>query len=840
MQEQPQNIQNMLNRLSNTYKGRRDSGLMLDKVPPQSRDIEEVLLGSMMLDKEAVAEVIDILKPESFYVEAHQHLFEAIHNLFSKSQPVDIITVTDQLRKNGKLDDVGGAYYVSQLTMRVGSTANIEHYARIVSEKYILRELIKNANEIIKDAYEDTTDVFELLDKAEKGLFGIAENNLRRSYDSMSNLVPEALKQIENMSKDETGVIGVPSGFVGLDRLTSGWQRSDLIILAARPAMGKCLGKGTKVLMYDGSLKKVEDIRIGDLLMGDDSTPRRVLSLARGREMMYWVRQKYGIDYRVNQSHILSFKQQQQAHCPNQQLTDTVLNISVNDFLHLPDNRKNNCKGYKVSVHFDPKNLPTAPYLLGLGMAGNAFAHPNGNAQSRTAANGSLTTRNATAAIALQQTHASAGIDHIPQVYLINSTQNRLELLAGLIDSTGYYNTAFNYCEIWVRANKSLAEQIKFLCDSLGFRTQISASNLQEYHNGTDSNNNANDNNNEPIYTVRLSGNIAIIPTQITQLSAADLSATNNADCWRTTDIVVEKDREDDYYGFEIDGNRLFLLEDMTVTHNTAMTLSLARNAAIDFKKPIAFFSLEMSSLQLVNRLISAETGISADKLKRADLQPHEWMQLTTKVETLATAPIFIDDTPAINIFELRAKCRRLKMQHDIQMIVIDYLQLMSGTSSDKKGSNREQEISLISRSLKSIAKELNVPVIALSQLSREVEKRGGDKRPQLSDLRESGSIEQDADMVIFLYRPEYYGFDHDENGNPTQGVTEIIVSKHRNGALGTVKVKFISQNAKFVDYDAAEADFAIGNDVTDGIVTLKSRMNDKDTVSGFDDEPPF
>lgn len=503
----------MLNKLSNSYKSRRDSvGLMLDKVPPQARDIEEVLLGSMMLDKEAVAEVIDILKPESFYVEAHQHLFEAIHNLFSKSQPVDIITVTDQLRKNGKLDEVGGAYYVSQLTMRVGSTANVEHYARIVSEKYILRELIKNANEIIKDAYEDTTDVFELLDKAEKGLFGIAENNLRRSYDSMSNLVPAALKQIESISKDEKGVIGVPAGFMGLDRLTSGWQRSDLIILAARPAMGK-----------------------------------------------------------------------------------------------------------------------------------------------------------------------------------------------------------------------------------------------------------------------------------------------------------------------------------------TAFTLSLARNAAIDFKKPIAFFSLEMSSIQLVNRLISAETGISAEKLKRADLQPHEWMQLTTKVESLASAPIFIDDTPAINIFELRAKCRRLKMQHDIQMIVIDYLQLMSGTSSDKKGGNREQEISLISRSLKSIAKELEVPVIALSQLSREVEKRGGDKRPQLSDLRESGSIEQDADMVIFLYRPEYYGFDHDESGNPTQGVTEIIVSKHRNGALGTVKVKFISQNAKFVDYDMAEGDFVTNADNgNDGIITLSSRMNEKDVVSGFDDEPPF
>ena len=208
------------------------------------------------------------------------------------------------------------------------------------------------------------------------------------------------------------------------------------------------------------------------------------------------------------------------------------------------------------------------------------------------------------------------------------------------------------------------------------------------------------------------------------------------------TGIKVEYDKVDDYYGFTIDGNHLFLLEDMTVTHNTAFVLSIARNAAVDFKKPVAIFSLEMSSLQLVNRLISGETSIAGDKLKRGNLADHEWVELITKVEQLRDAPIYIDDTPAINIFELRAKCRRLKMQHDVQMIIIDYLQLMSGGSGDKKGpGNREQEVSVISRSLKSIAKELNVPIIALSQLSRAVETRGGNKKPQLSDLRRVGFV---------------------------------------------------------------------------------------------------
>lgn len=519
MADTPQNIEAFINKIGSSAGKNKRTDLSLphfDRLPPQARDVEEVVLGSMMLDKEATAEVIDILKPDSFYVEAHQHIYTAIYDLFAKSQPVDIVTVVEQLRKNGKLEEAGGAYYVSQVTMRVGSTANVEYYARVVAEKHILRELIRASNEVIRDAYEPTTDVFELLDKAEKNLFGITEGNLHRSYESMSSLVTMAIKQLEVIKEQKEGIIGVPSGFGHLDRLTAGWQKSDLIILAARPAMGK-----------------------------------------------------------------------------------------------------------------------------------------------------------------------------------------------------------------------------------------------------------------------------------------------------------------------------------------SAYMLSLARNAAIDFKKPVAIFTLEMSAVQLVNRLISSETGISADKLKRATLDPHEWVELTTKIQRLSEAPIFIDDTPALNVFELRAKCRRLKMQHDIQMVIIDYLQLMSGSgggSEKKGGGTREQEISLISRSLKVIAKELEIPVIALSQLSRDVEKRGGDKRPQLSDLRESGSIEQDADMVLFLYRPEYYGFDRDEEGNPTQGLTEVIVAKHRNGALDTVKVKFLAQNARFIDHDAPESDFRDFSSIND-IITLGSKMNTKaSNLSPMDDQelPPF
>jgi replicative DNA helicase len=287
----------------------------------------------------------------------------------------------------------------------------------------------------------------------------------------------------------------------------------------------------------------------------------------------------------------------------------------------------------------------------------------------------------------------------------------------------------------------------------------------------------------------------------------------------------------------------------------TAFVVSAMRNAAVDFGQGVAIFSLEMSSVQLVNRLISAEAELESEKIKKGSLAQYEWEQLHYKIRNLESAPIFIDDTPALSILELRAKCRRLKAQHDIQLVIIDYLQLMSGDSSGRGGAgNREQEIASISRALKNIAKELNIPVIALSQLSRAVETRGGDKKPQLSDLRESGSIEQDADMVIFLYRPEYYNITQDENGNPTTNMGEVIIAKHRNGSLDTVQLKFIGKFTKFADMDsnglpsfgafpdthALPSEF----DASPGTITLGSKANNIFPPNPFnnpaDDAPPF
>ena len=492
--------------------------LQQGKIPPQALDLEEAVLGAMLIDKKGVDEVIDILQPEAFYKAANQYIFEAIYQLFHDSQPIDLLTVSAELRKVGKLEAVGGEFYLVQLSQRVASSAHIEFHARIILQKFIQRSLIRISNEIIETAYKDSTDVFDLLDEAESKLYDVSQGNIKKSSETAQNLVLEAKKRIEDISKRE-GLSGVSTGFEKLDKLTSGWQPSDLIIIAARPGMGK-----------------------------------------------------------------------------------------------------------------------------------------------------------------------------------------------------------------------------------------------------------------------------------------------------------------------------------------TALTLSMARNMAVTKEIPVAFFSLEMSSVQLITRLISSETGLSSEKLRTGKLADHEWQQLNVKVTDLEKAPLFIDDTPSLSIFDLRAKARRLSSQHGIKLIIVDYLQLMTAGSSSKAG-NREQEISTISRNLKALAKELDIPVIALSQLSRAVETRGGTKRPMLSDLRESGAIEQDADIVSFIYRPEYYNIDEwdDEERTPSQGQAEFIVAKHRNGGLDNIRMKFVGHLGKFEDLDTFDAPFEFQSKMNaDGNQISTSNLPNPDDVFGslddgeLNDDAPF
>lgn len=503
------------------------NSMMLGKIPPQAKELEEAVLGAIMLEKSAFDTLIDTnLKPECFYVEAHQFIFKAMQNMQQRGVPIDILTVVEELKRLNQLDFVGGAYYVSKLTNMVVSTANIDAHARIILQKFIQRELIKISGEIIGDAYEDSTDVFDLLDESETKMFNITNNYLKKNFEDIGSVLAKAINRIDDLRNQKDDISGVPSGFNSLDRITFGWQPTDLIILAARPSVGK-----------------------------------------------------------------------------------------------------------------------------------------------------------------------------------------------------------------------------------------------------------------------------------------------------------------------------------------TAFALNLARNAALGPKPTgVGFFSLEMSASQLVQRILSAESEIHMEKISRGKLEDYEYQQLHTKgIKKLESAPLYIDDTAALNIFEFRAKARRLVNKHNVGIIIIDYLQLMSG--SGDKGSNREQEISTISRNLKALAKELNIPIIALSQLSRAVETRKESKMPQLSDLRESGAIEQDADMVMFIYRPEYYEVNANENGESTKGETHIRIAKHRNGALETIKLKALLHIQKFDEWDDDNiggmlggnfkpvAPGPIGGSTQDGggkFFVQSSKMNTNNFDEGFEEDAPW
>ncbi|WP_341225160.1 replicative DNA helicase [uncultured Arcticibacterium sp.] len=474
------------------------------KILPYSTEMEAAVLGAILIDKEALAKIKDLIKPKSFYSKSHQIIYAAMMSMYESSELIDLMTITRYLRNQNSIREAGGTKYIAELMGRVNSAANIEYHALIISQLSIKREMITASEELMKEAFEESNDIFSVLDSTEQYFFEISEQSIKKNYQNAGEIMRLTLDELEHKKlNNEDGITGVPSGFKDLDELTGGWQKTELTIIAARPGMGK-----------------------------------------------------------------------------------------------------------------------------------------------------------------------------------------------------------------------------------------------------------------------------------------------------------------------------------------TAFVVSAMRNAAVDHNSAVAIFSLEMGATQLMLRMISAEVEIESKKLRKGILEPHEWQQLHTRLDKLSAAPIFIDDTPALSVLELRAKCRRLKAQHNIQMVIIDYLQLMSGDDGSGVNTNREQEIATISRSLKNLSKELDVPVIALSQLSRAVETRGGDKKPQLSDLRESGSIEQDADMVMFLYRPEYYKITEDESGNPTEGLGELIIAKNRAGTLKSIMLQFHGAFTKFTDVGSG-----IGGNLTDyGKITLPGGAGD---TSHFDSWSP-
>ncbi len=782
---------------------------------------ERSILSSIVFEPAQFDELSSLLKVDDFYLPAHQDIFNAMIKLLQKDQPIDEEFIKKELVTAKKFDE--------QIMLEILSAnpiSNTKAYVEEIKDKSLKRHLLTLTTEIKRVTVEEELPSAEVVDIVEKKLYEITQDNQSSDFKDSPQMTFDTMEYIKEMkARGNSVLVGVDTGFNELNKMTTGFGKGDLVIIAARPAMGKCLGLGTKVVMYDGTLKNVEDVEVGDQLMGDDSTPRNVLSLARGRERMYWVRQNKGIDYRVNESHILSLKRSRNE---NKHKHGDVLNISVKDYIDKSDKFHSNYKGYKVGIEFLEQHLDIEPYFLGIWLCDGTsssisiasedeeivkyiksyakkldlqvtkskntkkcpmYSITSGQRGGYYKYDNSLQTRMRRLGVLENK--------HIPHTYIHNSRQNRLELLAGIIDSDGYYDKKFNVFEI-VQKDENLTKQIKLLADSLGFRVSIKTKKaiIKKINYECD------------VYRLRIVGDLDSIPTKVKRKQARPLKAKRD---FKHTGIKVEYDKVDDYYGFEIDGNHLFLLEDMTVTHNTSFILNTV-NSIISQGKGVAFFSLEMPAEQLMLRLLSIQTSIPLQKLRVGDMNDDEWTSLGGAIDKMNTAKLFVDDQGSVNINQLRSKLRKLKNQHpEIEIAVIDYLQIMQGIGNQ----DRHLQVSEISRGLKMLARELNIPIIALSQLNRGLESRN-DKRPMLSDIRESGSIEQDADIILFVYRDDVYLYKEEKEREkaakaegkeftPTyqekeEEAAEIIIGKQRNGPTGHVKLVFQKKLTRFVE----------------------------------------
>jgi len=616
----------------NTRKRSDLTTLVYGKVPPQATEIEEAIIGACMLERDAFDMAQAILRnPDAFYKDAHQKIYAAMQRLIQKGDVIDLLTVTDELTKTNELELVGGAYTLTRLTMTVTSSAHIENHCRIVLEKFMQRELIRLSGVIIGEAYDGSSDVFDLIDFAQNGVKEILENVPEgNTATPIGETYSEILMDIEEKKNNPDTLLGIDTGYQEINDAIFGWQPGELIILAARPAMGKCFGKGTKILMFDGSFKNVEDIVIGDKIMGDDSTCRNVLNTGTGREQMYWIRQKIGIDYRVNESHILSLKRSRNEYSKKH---GEVLNIEVREFITKSDKFKSNFKGYKKAVQFQTKKLPIPPYLLGLWLGDGSSAKPEitkpdieiRNYLQEYADNNGYTLRidnehgNKCTSYAIVAKHRNKSKNfvsvlrelnvlknkHIPTDFLINSRHNRLQLLAGLIDTDGYLIADYGY-EV-VQKSKLLIEQIKYLADTLGFKTIVK----NKIVNGI------------AYYRLNIYGDVSKIPCKIGRKIAPERKGKSDMTIQA---ISIEKDIVDDYYGFEIDGNKLFMLEDCTVTHNTAFALNLALNGATSHinRADVLIYSLEATKKELVKRMAACKNDVYYGAIRKGILTEYQ------------------------------------------------------------------------------------------------------------------------------------------------------------------------------------------------------------------------
>ena len=753
----------------------------VDRTPPQDINAEQSVLGGMMLSKDAIADVVEAVHGADFYRPAHQTIFEVVLDLYGRGEPVDAVTVAAELTKRGEIARIGGAPYLHTLISSVPTAANAGYYAKIVAERAILRRLVEAGTRIVQLGYSGVgNEVDDIVDRAQAAIYDVTERRQTEDYSILESLLQPTMDEIEASGHRGGGLTGVPTGFADLDSLTNGLHPGQLVVIAGRPAMGKALALETPLPTPLG-WTTMGEVVVGDWLISADGRPTQVVE-ATG---VLLERPCYEVEFDDGSVIVADAQHQwltetragrQSAIRTTQEIAETLRGVTA-------DTRPNHSVPNTLPLQLDEHQLPIAPYALGVWLAAGRSALARMTSDDAEIS-WHIEAEGLTLDEGLTQLERIGVLNsrYIPTEYLRASEEQRRALLAGLLDSEATVSPT-GAVQITV-VDAQLARNVYELVVSLGYRCGLTMRPMNGHTTSATAYTTSFTPADNPF---RLERKRLALKNQATQHTAR-VDSRFIVDVRPIPSVPVRCVEVDNAAHLYLAGYS------MIPTHNSTLGLDIARAASIRANQTSVLFSLEMSKHEITMRLLSAESRIPLQTMRTGQMRDDDWVKLTRRLGEMASAPLYIDDSPNMTMMEIRSKARRLKQRNELRLVIVDYLQLMT---SHSKVENRQQEVSQISRSLKLLAKELEVPVIALSQLNRGSEQRT-DKRPQLSDLRESGAIEQDADVVILLHREDMY-----ERESPRAGEADLIVAKHRNGPTSTIVVAFQGHYSRFVDMAA-------------------------------------
>ncbi|WP_237209006.1 replicative DNA helicase [Rothia nasimurium] len=700
------------------------------RTPPHDDTAEQSVLGGMMLSKDAIADVVEVIGGGAdFYKPAHEMIYEAIIHLYGHGEPADAITVADELTKRGELNRVGGAAYLHSLIAAVPTAANAGFYAEIVAERAMLRRLVEAGTKIVQLGYSGDGEAEALVNAAQAEIYGVSANNTKEDYVPLSEAMNSTVEEIEANGSRDGGIHGVPTGFIEFDELTAGLQAGQMIVIAARPAMGKALALDTPIPTPTG-WTTMGDIRVGDTVLGADGHPTTVTNATDvmtgrpcfkvifddGTEIIADAEHQWLTETRASRrarSSVLAGSGGGRVRTSVGAQVRTTAEIRETVRCATADRRANHSIANARPLQLPEADLLVAPYTLGIWLGDDSTVLAPSAESLRTL--GVLNNK------------------HIPMQYLRASEAQRRALLAGLLDSDGTVTNAG--CIQFTVTNRQLALDTQELALSLGYRTGMATKKVKGSSEATST-----------AYKLTFSSSDSVFALSRKKHMHRERDSRPTAKRSSRYIVAVEPVESVPVRCIEVDNEQhLFLASRSFVpTHNSTFALDIARSAAIKHGMTTVFFSLEMGRNEIATKILSAEAGINLSDLRKGKLDDDQWAKIATAMGKMDSAPLFIDDSPNMTLMEIRAKARRLKQKNNLKLIVLDYLQLMS---SGKKVESRQQEVSEFSRALKLMAKELEVPLIALSQLNRGSEQRT-DKKPQISDLRESGCLTADTRVL--------------------------------------------------------------------------------------------